>query len=877
MKKILALILTIVMLILSQSSVMAEKTTYDDALFDITSLGIFVPDENGGYREGSPLTRAEFATAILRMIGYDEIVSVGVATSFADVAEEDWYYNAVQNVYSLNIMTGDGKGYFHPTANVTLEEAVKTVVTILGYEISAENLGGWPQGYMAMATKLGVLDGLKTSGVFTRGDLAVVLYNALDVQILTKRYGSEEFYKDSDTYRYLLMRKYGKKVYNVVDVVKATAFSYTEFPIKDLEEDEVVIGDIRYKKGSTDVDNYIGMEVEIFAVEYPEGTTTLLSVKPTGNNTVTEIALADIEGCSNSYVNYTSGNKTEKINFEALPVMLYNGTPVEFNKNELLSENPGCIKFVDCNNNKKVDYIFIEAYENILVQRVSENVIVPYNGFTVNGKKTLFVDLENENKKFEIYDGNGEIAQFTDIKPEQILSVYSDKNETRFRIYLSDKTGTGVFSEYDENTVKIDDNTYNVYSKTVYDGELGDEVTVYIDAKGYCAYIKYVPQTKNYGYVLDVWESGFTKEVALLLSKPASFTADINSEDLDNITSTPVLICENEGIEYYSLAKKVKINGQRYSQGDAIEKLQNAGAVKFSLNSEGLISEAEILEMYAGDESLKLTYNVYDKVFAGNSFIEGFSLDEKSNIICIPEIVKREDDYLVKTRIDVSGNTEGYNVRAYDYDEVTKKAGLVVIVKGMDAELINDATITSSPACMVKNVRVVCDEDNGDYYRLTLIENGKEVTYNTIEVREKNEVISELRPGDLISYYMNDSDLIENVMLFHSFKNGDSSYKIQHATRDYVEYCGIIEDVSFDEVDNTNCLLATKVVMEIQGGSVPLYIQQRNKPPVFIYDFSGEEMVQSSSLEELIPGYDKLYVLSVSNKTPRACVIIRGE
>ena len=734
MKKILALILTAIMLILSQSSVMAAKTTYEDVLFDIAALGIFIPDENGGFREDSPLTRAEFATAILRMIGYDEIVSDSVAAPFTDVAKDAWYYNAVQNIYSLSIMAGDGNGYFHPAANVTLQEAVKTVVTVLGYETAAENLGGWPSGYMAMGTKLGVMDGLKTSGVFTRGDLAVILYNALDVEILTKRYGKEEYHKEGDTYRYMLMRKYGNKMYNLIDVVKATAFSYTDFPIKDLEEDEVVIGDIRYKKGKTDVDNYIGMEVEIFAAESPDGTTTLISVKPTGKNTVTEVLLNDIKGCSNSYVSYTYQNKTEKLNFETLPVMLYNGIPIEFNKNELLTKNPGYVKFVDCDNNKKFDYIFIESYENILVQRVSENVIVPYNGFTVNGKKTLFVDLEDENKKFEFYDSNGEVAQFGDIKPEQLVSVYSDKNETRYRIYFSDKSKTGTFSEHSEDTVRIGDDTYQIYNKTVFDGVLGDEVTAYIDAKGFCAYVKSVPQTLNYGYILETGGTGFSgQQVRMLLSKPVSFTADINSEDVDNITSTPVLVCENEGIAVYDLAKRVRVNGEKYNSDVAADMLRNAGAVKFSINSEGHISEVDILEMYAGDENIKLQYNVYDKVFAGNSFVEGFSLDEKSNIICIPEIVKSEDDYLVKTRIDVSGNTEGYKVRAYDFDEITKKAGLVVVIKGMDADLLQDATITSSVACMVKKVSVICNDD-GDFYRLTLIENGQEVTYDTVEV-----------------------------------------------------------------------------------------------------------------------------------------------
>ena len=114
-------------------------------------------------------------------------------------------------------------------------------------------------------------------------------------------------------------------------------------------------------------------------------------------------------------------------------------------------------------------------------------------------------------------------------------------------------------------------------------------------------------------------------------------------------------------------------------------------------------------------------------------------------------------------------------------------------------------------------------------------------------------------------------------MILHSFEDGDNTYQIQHDSYDYVEYCGFVEDISFDEVNNSGNYLATKVTCNIQGGQVPIYIQQRNKPPVFIYDSSSGEVVMSSSLEEIVPGHDKLYVLSISGTTPRACVIIRGE
>lgn len=877
MKKILALILTVIMLILSQGSVMAASA-YEDALFDMAALGIFVPDENGGFRETDPLTRAEFATAILRVIGYSEIISDGAAQQFKDVDKDAWYYNAVQAIYQLGIMAGDGNGNFRPQNHVTMREAVKTAVVILGYGNEAEKQGGWPDGYLTLGTKLRLLEGMKSGDVFTRGDLAVLLHNTIDTEVLSKKYGKDEYFRDGNTYRYMLMNIRGEKIYNYEGVVTATPYSYTVFPINDLQDNEIVIDNIRFNMGSTNADEYLGMHVEIYAQETQEGVLKILSIRPTNRNEIVTVDFTDISGCSDSEATYMENGKKTTVKFEDAPVVLYNGMPIEFDRNEIIRDAAGQVKFIDCDRNNRADYIFIEAYENLLVQRVSEKVIVPYNGFTVNENKTLFVDLEDDNKKYKFYDAQGNEITFADIAPEQLLSVYADRNNTRYRIYVSDETVEGKITEVDEDTIVVNNQSYGTYAQTVFDANLGDVAIVHLDYLGKAAYLELPKEEKLYGYTLYADRSASRNGlVTLLVSKNVSFTADVDAEDKDNVTSTPVLICENESITDYYLAPKVRVNGKTWEKSEVIELLQTPQPVKFVINADGQLREIETLDMYAGSHTRKLQYNVYDKTFAGNAFIDGFALDDNSQIICIPEVVGSEDDYLVRTRVDINGNTVGYLVQAYDYDPITKKAGLVVITKSMDSELVMSANPTSSPACMVKNVRTVCDEENGDYYSLTLIEAGKEVVYNTIEIKPGTEVFATLRKGDLISYYMNDSDLIENVLILHSFADGDSTYQIQHAVYDYVEYCGIVEDISFDEINNPSNYLATLVNCNIQGGSVPIYIQQRNKPPVFIYDRSSGEVAMSSSLEEIVPGHDKLYVLSISGTTPRACVIIRGE
>lgn len=879
MKKMI-LIFTALLVFLLQSNVLASDV-YQDALFDISSFGIFIPDENGNFNTDKPLTRAEFATALLRLTGYADMMEFETKTSYRDVPNDAWYHTSVETVTALNLMTGDGNGNFRPDAYVSLEEATKTTISALGYTVEAQNRGGYPTGYMATATRIGLLDGLKVNGQFLRGDLAVLFYNALDIELLVLDYTSDEFFKDIETYRSILTQIHGERLYNGIGIVKATSFSYTEFPIDDLRENEVVINSVRYEIGSTNVNEYLGMEVEIFAREMENGAFRIVGVRPTNRNEVTTISFADITGATNSYVTYsTEGNKSKKAIFRDVPIMLYNGTPISFDKNELLGNKSGDVTLIDCDGNKVVDYIFVNVYESFLVQRVSGKVIVPHNGFTVNGKTTFFADIENEDKKYEFFDAEGNQIDFSSIEPEQLVSIFTDKSETRFRVYIGGDKKEGVLTSISDDIICLEDEEFEITDDTVFDAQLGDKVSLYLDYKGFVAYIKYLEGEKLYGYIIDTEMSFSNSQIRLLTGKAARFTADINSEDKDNVISQPVLICENDELVTLSLAEKVKINGQKYSRKEAVEYLDGKGAVLYEINGVGELSKVQILSSYAGPDygtNKKLKYSIYERTFGGDVYIDGFAVDEKTQIICLPEQPDCEDDYFVLSRIDKSGSDKtGYHVQAYEMNEQTRRAELVVVTLGMDSDTVRSATISSSSPCMVKRVVTVCNDEE-DFYRITLLEGGVEVIYDTIPLKNGNQEISNLRKGDLITYYKNDSNLIENVMILHSFNGDENHYQVQDTKKGFTEICGTVQEVLFDRIHNLQNYMTTQVVLDINGASVSLYPSQRNKPPVYMYDASNEELILQSSLEEVIPGYDKVYFLTTQiSSPPKICVIIRN-
>ena len=76
---------------------------------------------------------------------------------FNDVTADYWGAGSIYALYSLGIVNGDENGNFNPELNISLQEAVKIMVSSLGYTAVANQNGGYPSGYMREASRLKLL------------------------------------------------------------------------------------------------------------------------------------------------------------------------------------------------------------------------------------------------------------------------------------------------------------------------------------------------------------------------------------------------------------------------------------------------------------------------------------------------------------------------------------------------------------------------------------------------------------------------------------------------------------------------------------------------------------------------------------------------
>jgi len=188
-------------------------TPYESAFIKLHIMGIFTGYPDQTFKPDRPITRAEFLAVTLRALNFEKYVSgFKGATKYPDTPVDHWATGYINVGTAFGIVKGYPDGTFRPDANVTYAEAVTMLVRMLGYTqyITPVTPGGgtedWFANFVKMAVAMGdpsgygmkvhdptldLPDGILTgvqnfnaSAPASRGDLAIMVYNSLNVYCL---------------------------------------------------------------------------------------------------------------------------------------------------------------------------------------------------------------------------------------------------------------------------------------------------------------------------------------------------------------------------------------------------------------------------------------------------------------------------------------------------------------------------------------------------------------------------------------------------------------------------------------------------------------------------------------------------------------------
>lgn len=490
LNKTISLILTLVMCagLLSVSPAFADETVKDEAALqamEVLRLFGIIPEDYQDYNVNldQSVSRADFAVAIAKLINATGSGSSDVY--YYDVPETNWAFKEIGALTAQGILNGPGNRLFRPDDMIERNEAYKILLTILGYGDFAKYNGGYPAGYLMAAKRAGLTKGISSAVQVTRGEMFLMLYNAMTAEI----FEPTAFGGESATYRAAkdktLLSLYWDICYDEGTVTGVNGVDLYEGSIA---KDKVNINGTDYKSDIL-MAEYLGEEVKFF-YHYTQSTDErrIMWATPTGrtkllNITADNDASFDKGTFTLTYVCSGSGRK-QQVTLERSVVVVYNGGIVSTNIDDIFNEARYTAKLI--NNGGGYNVAVVRAYENILVNAIDTSSKTVYD--KIDSGKNLVLD-ENLYEFMMIQSAGGIDAEVSEIAANYVLSVYMSKDKSCLEVQISASQISGkvdtIYADGNDYTVMIGGTGYRMpKSKQKLILNPGDNVILYLDVMG---------------------------------------------------------------------------------------------------------------------------------------------------------------------------------------------------------------------------------------------------------------------------------------------------------------------------------------------------------------------------------------------------------
>ena len=163
----------------------APALTCGDAVIDTSRSVVLAGYGDGQLHEEDPLTRAQLATIIYRLLDDESMTRYGAGQPlFDDVSAGVWYYQAVTTIGHAGIVSGVGGGRYDPDGLVTWAQAITVLSRFVEqqeYKLQHITYNGWARQAVETAVALGwIEDSSKfvADASISRGEL-VSLFNSV--------------------------------------------------------------------------------------------------------------------------------------------------------------------------------------------------------------------------------------------------------------------------------------------------------------------------------------------------------------------------------------------------------------------------------------------------------------------------------------------------------------------------------------------------------------------------------------------------------------------------------------------------------------------------------------------------------------------------
>lgn len=747
MKKICSLLVMLILLMQS-SAYAAVSNAVQKAVDDLSGLGIMTGDETGDMMLEKQLTRAEFSVLVVRVLNMESVAETLTeqVTYFADVPSSHWASSYINLLYRLGIVDGTGDSTFTPDGNVTLQQAVKILVSVLGYDILAENAGGYPAGYLSVAAQKRMLDHLETESQsdLTRAEAAVLLYNSLDVVLLERTVGGDEKYVANGENTLRSVRENVLEVANKRGIVTANHATNLNGG-EATRSGYIEIDGEQFHVGTTEAETYLGMEINYYyRYTQEDATPVLTSAVPTKYNASlvidgSDILGADFSGRKLEYVERETDDE-ETVSLDESVKIIYNGKLLLSADDDDITPSYGSVELLDNNNDEMYDFIFVHEKESAIVDKLdTTNTRIILKDTMNNGLKSLEKKTDKDYLFRLVKDG--EEIDLTQVQPSDVVTVEMSRDQKMMLIEVSNQPAVvGMVTQMDgNNLISIDGEDYVLADNpAILDRsalKVGREYRFYLDADGKIVYFDTETTKYNYGYLIGVnQESGIASDIQVKM------------------------VIDNQ-IEILSAKEKLRINNVSYMVTEAAQILSSAGKEErvflVSRSTDGELRSLENPEIYgvSGSKRYNKKYNAFSSAYP-------FRFTEGTTVFMIPENPTQDEDYL--TAADLEDNAL-INCVAFDVDAKTQIAKAIAVF-GRFAYEEGGSIQKNAVVSIVDKVTQRLNEETQETENLISVYQFDE--YLQLPVKENSavsDIVRTLETGDLIKYSLNSLGRVDNI------------------------------------------------------------------------------------------------------------------
>ena len=738
-------------------------TKYYDSTKLLKNLKLISGYSQYEYRPENKITRAEFAKM---MAVYMNLYTDGKSNRvFYDLSAEHWANSSVTALYGVGVINGDENENFNPDAEITYTEAVKMIVSALGYSAAAEGKGGYPVGFEYYAKRFGLDKDIETVGdkPINRGEAAIIFVNSLDDEMMYQvEFGGEDvrFKKDGTT-----VLEYYHEIYKA-DGVLSDIGNRSIISDSIHSNDRCVINDVEYKLGEFDLSDLFAHRVSAY-VKY-EGRSDIGTVLYAENDDCELIEITPLEysGIDGNYITYTDDDGREhKCGFTNNTRVIYNGRyDTRMGMVNELEFNSGFMRLIKYSHSSLADIILIENYNTYHIGSVGRLG----GGITDKDKGLINLEIDKAEEVF-VYQYGEKIEYSPEIRlnPEDIFQVAHSKDKRVAYINISNSVLNGTVTSIKEDKLFIDGDVFDIascFDKKQLKDLTGKEVIAYFDINGYIAYIEDMGDKTQYGYLISGADMG-------------SFSTE---------GSLRIVVNDREVVEY-TVNDLTRLNGKKAAVAD-ITKYKDT-LVRIT-SRDGVITNLEIPEIKinsVGCDVFSLNYKSDSSKYYGDNmklFSSIYQLDGNTKVFVLPKDRSKTEDYRVKDCNHLITN-KSYNVSLYDIDNNYLTGAVVIDLNGSEDRYLE----SFDNIAVIRDVEHINDKDGNPCLAVSVYVNGQEsyvyfdsdggidVTYDWLWNYAERNTANGNNPfskGEVFQYYMDDeshcryfrmlltADIIEN-------------------------------------------------------------------------------------------------------------------